>query len=420
MNPVLLIREGRRPDWEAAEAMGLDPVVPDRSDVGAALLRDREVYVWPGDDGMWDYAAGSVAHARILDPYRLRRFSGIFQFRQAVGDGAAMVLGMAMKESVSLFTRLPETRYVGLAGAPLAELGEKLAAPIEAIPTWSPMWNRACGMFGGRKGLPRESYTIIGGASGLGKTYVATNLAGHAMLDESLTPEQRSPAFHSLEMSWESLGLRMLARVAGEPIYRLEPGEMHDREAFRRAAREMDRLRTMGVQIRMPKKPISKLSELVDSIRYEYEVHGSTLHIVDYVQLAWIDDADSMQKQIIECSHALRKLFLDLRLVGVALSQLTREATTNRQERPRKENLLGGSALENDSVMTILLDHTRVIRSAGHGWTGWLNLDKNRNGDMVDIPIEFVSRTLTMRERMDDEVSAKELEAPTSTGRRKR
>jgi hypothetical protein len=92
------------------------------------------------------------------------------------------------------------------------------------------------------------------------------------------------------------------------------------------------------------------------------------------------------------------------------LSQLTREATTNREQQPRKENLLGGSALENDSQQTVVLDHTRVERFPG-GWRSWMLLDKNRDGEQnVDIPIEFNGRTLSMRERMDDEITSKETE----------
>lgn len=418
--PILLLAARRLVDAGAAELLGLVPLVPERG-CEARIEANGGAFIWPGHGDM-ESLAGSLPGVRVLDPYRLKRFAGPQEFSchyaKAAPGAASAVLQAAMRESVPVGLAIPKTRYQGLHGMALADLGDKLAAPIEAIPTWSPLWNSVCGMFGGRVGLAREWYTMVGGGSGLGKTYTVTNLAAAAMENEALSPEVRSPAFHSLEMSWEALGLRMLSRLSGEPIYRLEPGKMHDREAFHRAQAVMDAYRRDGVQIRMPRRPIAKLRDLVDSVRYEYEVHGTTLHIVDYVQLIWIEDAEKMQSQIIEASHALRKLFLDLRLVGVVLSQLTREATNNRTERPRKENLIGGSALENDSEQVLLLDHTRIERVPGVGWRGWLNMDKNRDGELVDVPIEFGGKTLSMRERMDDEITLAEVE-PKQKGRKR-
>jgi hypothetical protein len=60
---------------------------------------------------------------------------------------------------------------------------------------------------------------------------------------------------------------------------------------------------------------------------------------------------------------------------------------------------MGGSALENDSHMVWLLDHSRFVR-AGNIADTWLIVDKNRNGGVMDIPVRWDYRTLQLHPRV--------------------
>lgn len=296
--------------------------------------------------------------------------------------------------------------YDAVCGQPLLELKSRLMRPIDAAPTMWPMWNQACRGAGGRIGLARGWHILLGAKSGMGKSLAACNVAAHCALSgEKVT-------FHTLEMSWDETVLRTLAIATGTDISRLEQGPYFDGRAFDAASKRMNEIREAnGGLIHINRDPLSKLTQICEGIRRGFEVRGSRVHIIDYLQLAWTGSGklDEIFARVTEISHAVRGLAKELKVVTVGLSQFARE-TTRANERPRKEGLMGGSPLENDAEQTLLLDHSRQVYDE-HGWKGWALLDKNRHGPSgikQDIPIHVCNRTLRMRERLDDEVEANE------------
>jgi replicative DNA helicase len=254
-------------------------------------------------------------------------------------------------------------RYTPMNGAALSALKERLLAPVQAVPTPWPTWNQACKGWGGEVGLARGWHVLIAGMSGGAKTFSALNLAAAALRHgETVT-------FHSLEMGWDELAARVLAIVSGEPAYRLGPGKHFSPERFDAAHEKMD------------------------------EVRG-----------ALVVNEDPMYR----LSHAVRAAAKKLGITTIGLSQLNRETSKAKGERPSKEGMIGGSSLENDADQVLLLDHSRrsdVFSPEGRprGWTGWLNLDKNRHGPNAEVPIRFDPDTFRIRERMPDEIFDGEL-----------
>ena len=303
--------------------------------------------------------------------------------------------------------------YREVNGPALAALKARQQAPVQAIPTMWDDWNHNCMGRGGNVGPALGWHLLVAGKSGEGKTYVAVNAAAHAVA------AGEGVAFHSLEMDWDELVTRVLAINSGEAAYQLNPGKHFDPMAFDRAQRAMERARGLLV---VNDEPLFKLNDVVDGIRRMYEQHGCRLHVIDYLQLAWTGDAGSLMERITEVSHAVRQLAKELRIVTLCLSQFNRETSKERDQRPQKEGMIGGSALENDSDQTVLLDHSRKVITrdpAGRalGWIGWALLDKNRHGPAVDIPIEFEARTGRLRQRLPDEVQDWELPKPKEKGR---
>ena len=98
----------------------------------------------------------------------------------------------------------------------------------------------------------------------------------------------------------------------------------------------------------------------------------------------------------------------DLNVITICLSQFNRE-THRRRGRPTIHDLMGGSAIENDSDQVLLLDHTSIQRTPAplDGWDADLLLAKNRHGPSVSVPIRFDTRTLRFRELMPDELPAR-------------
>lgn len=381
------------------------------------LGRDK-LYVWkePGSGGQKfiEAVVASFPNIRILeggrigakDPADLMKQFGITKARAKIQE--------AMERAAPVHLRELVVGYGEISGANLVDLGEQLKRPIEAIPTPFPTWNQACGMFGGRVGLPRGSYTIIGGAVGQGKTFTSIQMAVHAAMNGY------GVAFHSLEMPWNELALRAISQLSQVPITDIEPGRFHKPEAFEQARQRTDELLALaGGAIYTNKRQLVKLEDLVDAIRYQFEVNGCWLHIIDYLQLAWTGGRNQ-EHEVTVISHTLRALIKDLGIAGVGLSQLNREATKNRIDSPKKESLYGGQALEADSDQTVLLDHSKFEINA-EGWATWLDVDKNRHGPRVRIPIQFSKRTLSIRERQPDEVKDSEVasDIPKTNGRKR-
>ena len=290
-------------------------------------------------------------------------------------------------------------RYEAANGGALSDLKARQMAPVQAIPTPWTAWDEVCMGRGGGQGWALGWYVLAAGKSGAGKTHIATNAAAAAI------KHGEAATFHTLEMGWDELVVRVMAVVSGEPAYKLNPGKHFSPAAFDNAHEAMDVSR--GTLL-INREPMFRLADLLDGIRRNYEEHGSRFHIIDYLQLAWARDASTISEQITEVSHSVRALTKQLGIVTLGLSQFNRTTSTN-PERPYKEGMMGGSPLENDSDQTLLLDHSRkepVFNREGRarGWIGWAILDKNRHGPELDIPIRFEATTGRIRERMPDEI----------------
>jgi replicative DNA helicase len=297
-------------------------------------------------------------------------------------------------------------QYIEINRASLEELGRRNAAPVESIPVPFPEWAQSCLEAGGGEGLALGWHVLAAGRSGEGKTYLATNVAAHAI---DATPH--TVAFHSLEMSAAEITGRVLANVSGSPGYRLSRGKHHSPQAY---AEAVDKYEAASGRIFTNKDPMFKLSDLLASIRRQFETKGARLHIVDYLQLLWTGNAESQADRITEVSHSVRQLAKELNIVTFCLSQFNRNTSKERDDRPQKEGMIGGSALENDADQVLLMDHSRkalIRNNLGYveGWDGWLLLDKNRHGPSIDIPIRFIASNGRMRQRMPDEIRPDEV-----------
>lgn len=282
-------------------------------------------------------------------------------------------------------------------GSALDELKARTEAPLEVIPTPWETWNRACRGRGGRKGLALGWHVAIAGKSGGGKTFVACNLAAHAIrAGEAVT-------FHSLEMDWDELTARHLAIISGLPAWKLSPGEHFCGTAFDNAAAILtEQLGTLRINV----EPMAKLSDVIDGITRAYEENGSCLHIVDFAQLVQVPDATSRYDQVTRVSRAIRATAKRLRVVTVLLSQMGRDGI--KAGKPTKEAMDGSGALEQDADQVLLMDYSRKqpalnLQGKIRGWVSYGILDKNRHGEEPEIPLRFHSDTFRIEERLPDE-----------------
>jgi replicative DNA helicase len=294
--------------------------------------------------------------------------------------------------------REPRGRFV-LEDLTLAEpLVREKTKPVDAVPTMLPSLNTVCGGKGGRKGFGRGWYVIVGGTTGQGKTLFACNLAGEA------NRRGEKVCFMSLEMDADELYTRMDAEFCGEDIRLLEQGP--DFEYERGIAARSVRIKhtaAAGGGLWVNQESLESLEDIDRAFRWHHEKHGCRFYVVDYLQLAWVEGTEAnILAQITAVSHRLRKLTRELGVVTIGVSQLNREASKDYETPPTPHALMGGSPLENDATLVLLLDHTTYeMDDDGRGATQKLILGKNRHGQTKKLDVVWSYRTMRCREHRE-------------------
>jgi KaiC/GvpD/RAD55 family RecA-like ATPase len=366
------------------------------------LLTNRMVYVWqePDEGGATLVAAvaKSLPKAVVLRDVRYRGtpikdLCDLHQSVQQHGDSWTLAWQEIIRQATPIGAEGPVVAFDSLTGDTLLQIGDEKMAPIDAVPTCLPGWNAVCGNGGGGVGLARGWFIIIGGNTGSGKSLVALNLAAAAAESGEV------PVDISLEMSRSELATRYLSIVSGETIGLLEQGPRFDPEMYMKAVRSVNQVRERtGGHLLVNRKPVTRLRDVVACIKHYHENHGSRWFVVDYLQLIRTIDSHDVNTRMEAVSDAMRSLAQELRIVIVGISQFNRQTSANREERPTSQGLMGSSALENDSAQVWLLDHSRFMRAGNIGET-WLLGDKNRHGQLLDLPILWDYRTMRLLPR---------------------
>lgn len=275
----------------------------------------------------------------------------------------------------------------------LGRIREEKLQPLSVVPTPWPTWNNVCRGAGGGEGLAHGWHVIIGASSGAGKSLMATNLAARAIR------AGEDVCLISLEMSQSEVVTRLLSIYASEEVRQLEHGSQFRPGAWNRAS---EKLMEAAGSIRVNREPIRGLNDIALAVE-RYASEGCETIIIDYLQLAWVRDAETMVQQVTEVSHTVRGLAREYGVLSVGLSQVNRKMSFGGGDM-KKEGLLGGSSLENDADQVLLLSKQRPEGEAGYKSTA--TLDKNRHGPQVEWDILLKTDTLQIREMKPDEMSS--------------
>ena len=215
---------------------------------------------------------------------------------------------------------------------------------------------------------PGELVTIFG-PTGSNKTTLAQNLAlGVDFQNDRINKEWQIPTlFLSLELSAWYMHRRHLQIVSG---LSKEEVNKHYKEIYRRYA---DELRHLQIQTISP-----TLSSIQDKIK---ELNPSVV-IVDYIDLVETPrDVKGEYEQIKFVSHSLSNLAVNLDVIIIQISQVSREYSRN--------DILdlyagkGSGAIENASRKVIGLNG-QANTNVKH-----INMYKNTDGELFDVEVEW-------------------------------
>jgi len=299
-------------------------------------------------------------------------------------------------------TAEPEFRNI-LDSRAVDDFAAEQQKPITAVPTPFGAWNEMCRGDGGREGLALGWHTVIGGATNMGKTMLALNLAARALR------EGYDVGLVSLEMSVTQIQQRLysiLTGIEGDELGRgtYEPARTRDLHTMLGELKEKHGQQPMFLINKAPIRDVTDILESLEWFRQEFNVR---VFVVDYLQLCTSGIEEEIRRQVARVSGELFTYAHHKGALTIALSQLNRFATRDRKVPPQVESLTESSSLENDADMVVLLDHSNYEKDTLKPWLHrtWIKVGKNRHGAKGDVPIEWDWKTFRAREAMPDEVS---------------
>lgn len=230
-------------------------------------------------------------------------------------------------------------------------------------------------------GLRPGHLTVIGARPGVGKSLVATVLAGRA------AATGHGVYFASVEMSSEELTDRIAAAASMIPLSDLTNRTLTD-DQVRQMEAALSRIRHWPLTI---DDRVSSVAHVKRGVRTaSRDPRGLGLVIVDYLQL--MEPAEKggrtpRHEQVAGMSRAMKLLAREFSVPVVLLSQLNRNSTQRESRQPVISDLRESGAVEQDADEIILLHRDDDDADlAGHIQ---LHLAKNRHGSTGYVRLRF-------------------------------
>ena len=236
------------------------------------------------------------------------------------------------------------------------------------------------------RGLQPGDLVIVAARPSMGKTSLVLNIAQHVAVQADYTV-----GFFSLEMSKESLFIRLLTSEAQIDSHRLMSGHIADRD-YSRISHALERLSSMRLFIDDTAN-IGVLEMRAKSRRLQAE-HGLSLIVVDYIQLMSARGRyENRTLELASISRSLKGLAKELNVPIVVLSQLSRAPESRSDHRPQLSDLRESGALEQDADVVVLIyrddAYNRDPNNPDAG-TAELIVAKQRNGPTGIVRLAFL------------------------------
>ena len=240
-------------------------------------------------------------------------------------------------------------------------------------------------------GFQNSELIIIGARPSIGKTAFALSMI------QNIACERRIPTgFFSLEMPYESIGMRLLAQEARVPMSKIRSGllQLQDVQKIQDAAG-----RWFEAPLYMVDTPNMRLLDLRAMARRMVKNQGVKIIFIDYIGLITTEDPSApVFEQVSEISKSLKALARELGIPIVALCQVARAAEG---EEPNLAQLRGSGSIEQDADVVMFIHRDR-LKEEQTSQEAKLILAKQRNGATGDIKIMFLPIYSKFENAMDD------------------
>jgi len=235
-------------------------------------------------------------------------------------------------------------------------------------------------------GLQPGDLIIIAGRPSMGKTTLAVNIAENAALGA-----KKSVAIFSMEMSAESLTLRMLSSLGRINQSHLRSGRLEE-EDWPRIDSAMTQLGAASIHV--DETPALTPTEVRARARRLKRERGLDLIVVDYLQLMQVAGTkENRATEIAEISRGLKALAKELKVPVIALSQLNRGVEQRQEKKPVMSDLRESGSLEQDSDLILLIYREEVYEpNTTRKGIADIIVAKQRNGPTGDVQLTFLGQ----------------------------
>ena len=240
-------------------------------------------------------------------------------------------------------------------------------------------------------GFQNSELIIIGARPSIGKTALALSII------QNIACEKRIPCgFFSLEMPYESIGMRLLAQEARVPMQKIRSGmlKVDDVKKIQDAAG-----RWFEAPLYTVDTPNMKLIDLRAVARRMVKNQGVKIIFIDYIGLISTEDPTApVFEQVSLISKSLKALARELNIPIVALCQVARDAEG---QEPNLAQLRGSGSIEQDADVVMFLHRDR-LKDEVVAQDAKIILAKQRNGATGDIDIIFLPAYSKFENKADD------------------
>jgi replicative DNA helicase len=279
------------------------------------------------------------------------------------------------------------------------------------------------------KGLRSGEMIVLAARPSMGKTSLAMNIAecvalGRDIYGRPMKGDHARPHpvdVFSLEMSTESLGLRMVCGLAGVPGFQIDRGSSIDpkkiSQQLTRAATELGKapiyvddtggLDVMDMRARARRMKKRNKIELI---------------VIDYLQLCNCREFANQGLQIktSQISGQIKAMAKELKLPVIVLSQLSRapEQRGDKTNKPKLSDLRDSGAIEQDADVVLLL--RRPCKAQGDPEyedkrLAIVDVAKHRNGPTGEVRLDFDDSLTRFGDRTDQGGETEGLDPDTAS-----
>ena len=264
------------------------------------------------------------------------------------------------------------------------------------------------------KGLRNGEMIVLAARPSMGKTSLAMNIAecvalGRDIYGRPMKGDHNRPhgvGVFSLEMSTESLALRMLCGMAGVPAFQIDQGLINPKKINQQLTRSASELAkapiycddTGGLDVMDMRARARRMKK-----RYKIE-----LIVIDYLQLCNCREFAKQGRQIetSQISGQIKAMAKELNLPVIVLSQLSRapEQRGDKTNKPKLSDLRDSGAIEQDADVALLL--RRPCKAPGDPEAedrrlAIVDVAKHRNGPTGEVRLDFEDSLTRFGDRVD-------------------